>query len=206
MSSDTVRSGGRGRSPATSREELGRIGLDLFIERGFDRVTVDDIAAAAGIGRRTFFRYYTTKNEVAWGDFDALLDGFRAALDRAPAEASLVEAIRSAVREFNTVPESELPRHRHRMRILLTTPDLVAYSTIRYAEWREVIAAFVARRLGLDPRAAVPQAVAWACLGISLSAYEEWVDGVDDDVLALIDAAFRGLGAVFAERAPGGRS
>jgi TetR/AcrR family transcriptional regulator, regulator of mycofactocin system len=188
----------RGRAPSTSKDELGRIGLDLFIAHGFDAVTVDDIAAAAGIGRRTFFRYFPSKNDVAWGDFERLLDAFDAALADAPADTPPIEAIRTAVRQFNDVPPGELDRHRHRMRILLETPELVAHSTVRYAEWRAVIARFVARRRGVPPHSALPQAVSWACLGISLAAYEQWLTS-DGDLLALIDASFRGLRDVFSD-------
>ncbi|MCQ0020665.1 TetR family transcriptional regulator [Actinomadura madurae] len=56
-----------GRRPRTSRGELERVALRLFAERGFEETTVDDIASAAGIGRRTFFRYYGSKNDVVWG-------------------------------------------------------------------------------------------------------------------------------------------
>jgi mycofactocin system transcriptional regulator len=187
----------RGRVRATSHGALERIGLDLFIDRGFSAVTVDDIADAAGISRRTFFRYFDSKNDIPWGDFSHLMEGFADALDRAPAEASIVSAVRDAVRAFNEVPPEELTRHRHRMGILLKTPELVAHSTVRYAAWRAVIAEFVARRLGLAPQDALPQAVSWACLGISLSAYEQWIDRPDADLLALIDESFRGLRDVF---------
>lgn len=172
--------------------------MDLIIARGLSAVTVDDIAEAAGIGRRTFFRYFESKFDVAWGDFSHLLSDFADALDRAPAEMSIITAVRNAVREFNDVPAEEMLRHRHRMRILLGTPELVAGSTMRYAEWRAVIARFVARRLDLTPQDALPQAVSWACLGISLSAYEQWIDRPDADLLALIDESFRGLRDVFA--------
>jgi len=190
---------GRGRVRSTSRAELERIALDLFIARGFDTVTVDDIADAAGIGRRTFFRYFPSKNDVPWGDFERLLVSFADALDATPPEASIVEAVRSAVRGFNDIPAEEIPRHRERMRILLSAPDLVANSTVRYAAWRAVIADFVARRRLVDARSALPQAVSWACLGISLSAYEQWVAADDSDLLDLIDESFRGLRDVFSD-------
>jgi len=190
---------GRGRARATSKDGLGAVGLDLFIARGFDAVTIDDIAAAAGIGRRTFFRYFPSKNDVPWGDFEALLDDFAARLAATDADLPVIEAVRTAVRAFNDVPVHERERHRHRMRILLTTPDLVAHSTVRYAAWRGVIADFVAARRGTSPHAPIPQAVSWACLGISLSAYEQWLDGEDEDLLALIDASFQGLHDVFSD-------
>ena len=50
----------------------------LFAARGFDATAVDDIASAAGIARRTFFRYYASKNDLVWGDFDGELRRFRA--------------------------------------------------------------------------------------------------------------------------------
>lgn len=56
-----------GRRPSTSKEELAAIGIELFMEAGFDETSIDDIAEAADIARRTFFRYFPSKNEVAWG-------------------------------------------------------------------------------------------------------------------------------------------
>ncbi|TQM06248.1 TetR family transcriptional regulator [Pseudonocardia kunmingensis] len=52
---------------SSARSEVEHIALDLFTERGFDTTTVDDIAAAAGIGRRTVFRYCPSKNDIPWG-------------------------------------------------------------------------------------------------------------------------------------------
>src|SRR5688500_18958743 len=100
-----------GRSPATTRGELSHISLGLFLERGFDETTVDDIVKAAGIGRRTFFRYFTSKNDLPWGEFDDLLDGMRAHLASVPRDVPLMEALRQAVVEFNRFPADEIPFH-----------------------------------------------------------------------------------------------
>lgn len=170
-----------------------------MIERGFAAVTVDDIAAAAGIGRRTFFRYFPSKNDLLWGDFDALLEVFRSDLDAAPESMGIVQAVHAGVRRFNELPDTERERHRHRMRLLLEEPELIQHSSVRYAAWRGVIAEFVARRVGAVEESVVPQAVSWACLGISLSAYRQWVHEVDGDLLAAIDESFRGLRAVFSD-------
>ena len=58
------------------------VAIDLFAARGFDEVSVDDVAQAAGIARRTLFRYYPSKNALPWGDFDAHLEHMRDLLDR----------------------------------------------------------------------------------------------------------------------------
>jgi AcrR family transcriptional regulator len=56
----------RGRPAATSRQDVARAALDLFARQGYDETTVDEIAAAVGISRRTFFRYYESKPDVVW--------------------------------------------------------------------------------------------------------------------------------------------
>ena len=63
----------RGRRPSTSREDVARAALDLFNRQGYDQTTVDQIATAVGVSRRTFFRYYESKRDVVWGEFDAEL-------------------------------------------------------------------------------------------------------------------------------------
>jgi mycofactocin system transcriptional regulator len=186
-----------GRQPSTSHAELSHIALTMFIERGFDNTTVDDIAAAAGIGRRTFFRYFSSKNDLPWGDFEALLADMRRFLHELPEEMPLVEALRVAVIQFNRLPAEELTYHRRRMELLLNVPTLVAHSTLRYAAWRQVVAEYAAERLGVAEDGLEPQAIAWAYLGVSLSAYEQWLKHDDADLPQLLSDAFVMLEHVF---------
>jgi AcrR family transcriptional regulator len=86
-----------GRPQLTSKAEIERVALDQFVERGFAATTVDDIARAAGIARRTFFRYFASKNDVVWGDFDSLLGGLSGWLTDAPAATPTWVAIRDAI-------------------------------------------------------------------------------------------------------------
>jgi len=88
-----------GRAPATTHGELSAIALELFLERGYEETTVDDIAAAAGIGRRTLFRYFPSKNDLPWGDFDALLAIMRAHLSDLRPDLPIMEALREAWHE-----------------------------------------------------------------------------------------------------------
>lgn len=164
-----------GRKPVTSKDELSHVALTLFNLRGFDRVTVDDIAAAAGIGRRTFFRYFASKNDLPWGDFEALLERMADYLRALPAEQPLAAGLCSAVIEFNRFPPEEAPYHRQRMELLLHVPTLLAHSTLRYEAWRRVVAEHAARRLEVPEDSLKPQAIAWALLGLCLAAYEQWL-------------------------------
>jgi TetR/AcrR family transcriptional regulator, regulator of mycofactocin system len=179
-----------GRQPSTTTAALSHVGLELFIARGFDATTVDDIASAAGIGRRTFFRYFASKNDVPWGDFDALLQGMREHLRTVPAEVPLWASLRDAVVEFNRFPATEAPIHRRRMELILGVPALVAHSTLRYDAWRQVIAEHAGRRLGQPHEALEPQAIGWTCLGIALAAYEQWLRRADADLGGLLRDAF----------------
>lgn len=165
-----------GRRRSTTRDHITDVAIELFAARGFDEVSVDDVAQAAGIARRTLFRYYASKNAIPWGDFDAHLQHLRDLLDRVDPRIPLGEALRAALLAFNTFDESETVRHRQRMRVILQTAELQAYSMTMYAGWREVIAGFVARRSGVKTTHLLPQTVAWLMLGVALAAYEHWLD------------------------------
>src|ERR671912_984326 len=90
-----------GRRRSTTTDHLSNVAIDLFAARGFDEVSVDDVAAAAGIARRTLFRYYPSKNAIPWGDFDAHLDRMRALLDAADPQVPIGESLRAALLAFN---------------------------------------------------------------------------------------------------------
>lgn len=182
----------------TSRAELEQVAFELFERHGFESTTVDEIAVAAGIGRRTFFRYFRSKNDVPWGDFDGELARMRQRLGEVPAGEPLMGSIRQAVVDFNRVAPEQLPAHRKRMELILRVPALQAHSTLRYADWRQVIADFVAERTGSAADALLPQAVAYAMLGVAVAAYEQWLSSADDDLCELLDAATRTLSTAFA--------
>jgi mycofactocin system transcriptional regulator len=189
--------GRAGRVQVTTHSQLSQIALKLFIERGFDQTTVDEIAKEAGVGRRTLFRYFPTKNDLPWGNFDPLLEGMRVTLAHADTNLPIIDALREAVIEFNNFPPDELDMHRSRMRLLLNVPTLLAHSTLRYAEWRQVIAEFVANRMGVKPNELPPQTIAWACLGICLAAYEQWLGRDDANLTETFRDAFSHAEAIF---------
>ena len=125
--------------------------------RGFDAVSVDDVAQAAGIARRTLFRYYASKSAILWGDFDSHLAHLRDLLGHdVDPDVPLRAALRSALLAFNTFDKSEAVQHRDRMRVILETAELQAYSMTMYAGWREVIADFVAARSRRQDRRSGP--------------------------------------------------
>src|SRR4029078_4905846 len=145
-----------GRPPATTHSAIEVAAFALFEERGYEATTMDDIAEAVRVGRRTLFRYYPSKNDLHWGAFDDSLREFRRSFREMPRDRDLFDVVRDAVIAFNSFDEAALPAHRRRMRLLLGTPALLAHSELRYAAWRSVVAEYVAERLQLLPDGLLP--------------------------------------------------
>src|ERR1700733_13877167 len=174
-----------GRRRSTTPQHITDIAIELFTTHGFAEVSVDDVPQATGISRRTLFRYYASKNAILWGDFDTHLAHLEDLLDAVDPKVRLGAALRGALLAFNTFDECETVRHRQRMRVILQTAELQAYSMTMYAGWRDVMAGFVARRTGAKTADLKPQTVAWMMLGVALSAYEHWLD---DESVSLPEA------------------
>src|SRR4051794_12861571 len=127
--------------PATTHAEVACIALALFARDGFDATTMDDVAAAVGVGRRTLFRYYPSKNDLVWGEFDRVTEALRAHLDAAR-DAPLPTALRRAIVASNRYDAAELPTLRIRMRLIGSVPALQGHALRRYAAWRGIVTEF----------------------------------------------------------------
>jgi mycofactocin system transcriptional regulator len=184
-----------GRRRSTTPHHVTDVAIELFTARGFAEVSVDDVAQAAGISRRTLFRYYASKNAILWGEFDTHLAHLQDLLDKVDPRIPLGEALRAALLAFNTFDDSETVQHRQRMRVILQTAELQAYSMTMYAGWREVIAEFVAQRTGAKKTDLLPQTVAWTMLGVALSAYEYWLGDESVPLSVALGDAFDVVGA-----------
>lgn len=170
-----------GRRPSTTRASIVDVALDLFERCGYESTSVDQIAEAAHISRRTLFRYFPGKAAIAWGEFNEQIHLMLDYLDAVPDEVPLRDALADALVEFNTFPDSQTDVHRTRMRLLLEVEELQAHSTLVYADWRRAVAGFVAHRRGESVDDLIPASTAHASLGIALSAYRLWVHEPDAD-------------------------
>lgn len=191
-----------GRPPSTTRARIAEVALELFSRQGFEQTTIDEIASAAGIGRRTVFRYFPSKNDMVWADFDRTLERLRSALV-AHGHEPMMDALRRAVIESNLYEPDELPALRMRMTLITRVPALQGHSMIRYGAWRRLIAEFCAARIGCRYDDLLPQTIAHAALGTSIAAFTRWVRIGDEDLLRCLDEAFRGLSDGFAVEAIG---
>ncbi|GAA2367551.1 helix-turn-helix domain-containing protein [Streptomyces carpaticus] len=182
----------RERARSAARAEIAATAVRLFAEHGFEATTVDQIAAAVGISRRSFFHYFGSKEDVVLGDTDALGETVRAALEARPPEESAWTAIREAFKELRRHAGSE------KEQLILAgihdqAPSLRARHLEKHLRWQELLAPEIQRRLGLppspdpDPRALAFVAAALACLDAAVDAW--YRSGGTDDIERLFTDA-----------------
>ena len=188
----------RGRPSGTSARELELIALRMFTERGFDETTVEEIATAAGVSRRTFFRYFDSKAAVLWNEFDGEVDELRTAFDQVPDDVPVMEAIRRVVVGVNGYHAEDVPELRTRMNLISSVPALQASAAPHYDAWERAVSAFAARKLGQPADSLYPLAIGRTTLAACRAAYDRWVAMADNDLTVYLDLALRGLGGGFA--------
>ena len=174
-----------------SIEAIEKVALELFRERGFEETPVEDIAAAAGISRRTFFRYFASKNDIPFGNFESLLNELDEWFASVPDDRPMFEVIADAAMRFNRVHSDGPVAHRERMELILHTPALRANAALRHAEWLEVVARYAARRMDARPEDLGPQLVGHVSQAAASAAYEQWLRDGSSDLDELVHRVFR---------------
>jgi len=177
------------------RAELAQVAFELFSREGFDQVTINDLAAAAGVSRSTFLRYFATKEDAVLGVLDAQGEQLAEALRARPAHEDDWTALRRAfdalVAHYRQDPAGALAA----ARLILDTPALCARSLEKQSGWRPALALVLAERGGRAGSAAlgpsVRAAAAVDCLNIAVDRWtrSEGRLGLDD----LLDEAFAAL-------------
>lgn len=144
-----------GRWEPGARERLAGAALELFVERGYEATTVADIAARAGLTERTFFRQYSDKREVLFGDPNEYLAVFTDAVAGAPAEASPFDAITAALRASGEWFAGRHPYARRRAAVIDANPALQEREQVKRLHLTEAIAASLVDRGVAAPAAAL---------------------------------------------------
>lgn len=189
----------RGRARENVRSQIAQVAFGVFAERGFDNVTATEVAKAAGVSRASFFRYFESKEDAVFVAQEEMGVNIAAELRLRPAGEDAWTALRRAfdvaVATYQRSPSEALAR----LRLIRCTPDLRAHQLERLAQWKEVIGAALAERLGLDEGDIKAEALVGAALGALDAASTRWAgsDG-DADLIELLDEAF----AVLAEPFP----
>ncbi len=173
--------------------------MRLFSAQGFDDTTVEQIAAAAGVSGRTFFRYFPTKAEVLWSQFDDEVGGLRTAFAAVTAEEPMMAAVRRVVVDANRYRAEDVPELRTRMHLISTVPALAATAGAHYDAWERAVSAFAARRLDQSEDALIPLAVGRTTLAAARAAFDAWLTAADADLTVYLDRALAALERGFRE-------
>jgi AcrR family transcriptional regulator len=177
-----------------ARADIASAALRLFTKYGFDAVSVEDIATEAGVSRRSFFRYFTSKEDALLADFPLLTDVLRSALSEL-GDADLLDAVLSVMHRMADTYEERRLAVLSRSEAWTRTPSVVAGSAKMAAEWRHALCEVIARQRGTDPYDLVPRVVSHLAVGTFQAAVERWVHlGGTGDLKSEVDKAF-GLAA-----------
>jgi AcrR family transcriptional regulator len=185
----------RERKKAATRGELMAVALRLFEKRGFDETTVEEVAAAANVAPRTFFRYFPTKVDVLFGDHAVLVALLRDTLaDRAPGESAVAAVRRASLAALEHL-EADPGLYLTRVQLIFRIPTAHARSRQLDADYENVIAEALAAELATDPatdvRARITARAAW---GATRAAREVWAaSGGRLDPRRLLEEAFESL-------------
>lgn len=135
---------------ARTRLAIQGAALDLFEAQGYHKTTIDQIADAAEIGRRTFFRYFPSKEAVLFGDgrvsaFDGMLDALDAGLTAGKAPMKAMLDVLEAMPTPSAQPDEVAVRRRQMRTSLLKDPGVSTYYRSAFAELARDIAATIRR-------------------------------------------------------------
>lgn len=181
------------------REEVSEMAMRLFIARGFGGVSVDEIAAAANMSQRTFFRYFPTKDEIVLQYERRLRRRLHEAVRLRPADEGPVTALRNAFLETSTAPPDYRDQARKRGRVLIDAPMLQARMQMVLAEADAELADLLTKRMpALPSRSGETRArvIVVTLVAVASYAWNEWVmSDSNKDPAAYLAKAFDVLAA-----------
>jgi AcrR family transcriptional regulator len=171
-----------------------RAALDLVAERGITHVTVDDISGMVDVSSRTFFNYFSSKEEAILGGTPLLRTQIVEQMAAAPAELPMLQALRLALRPAVAEIEQDRELALIRMRICEENPSLLPYLVAAGVELECGLAAAVAARAGVEESDAYPMLVAALVAAMLRVTIMRWaVTGGRRPPLDLLDEAFDAL-------------
>ena len=167
----------RERKKAATRNELMSVALRLFETQGFDNTTVEEIAAAAEVAPRTFFRYFPTKVDVLFADHPEQIALLRETLATRPPDEAVIDAVRRATLERISEVVADPSPFLTRSRLVASVPAAHAHSRHLDSEYEAVIAEAVAADSQTHPATDLQaRVIARATWGAVCAARDTWLE------------------------------
>lgn len=184
----------RDRKHALVRAELAQIALAQVLERGFDAVTVDDLAAAAGVSRRSFFRYFASKEEAVTCVFDGIAEVLLREFARGREAESPLRALRVSLQPVLDAFELDPERSRATLKLIRETPYLRGQFLVKQDDWAEQLARSIRAR---GPKGAGAALMAQLTARVGVAAMDAvmtaWIEQPGQKLGAIADAVFDAL-------------
>ncbi|NBB53276.1 TetR family transcriptional regulator [Rhizobium sp. CRIBSB] len=167
----------RERKRAETRTRVHDAAMALFARQGFEATTLDDIATAAGVSRRSLFHYFVSKEDIVLSAKAGLGDLLAAAVSRRPAQEPLMVMAENALTDMAT--DFQGPGPRALARLIHDTPSLHAGDQAKYEALETRLALALATRKGLSPDDLQTRVVATTAVGIMRMATQSWLAADD---------------------------
>ncbi len=183
--------GGRGRPRATSREAIAATALGLFDTQGYEETTMEEIAAAVGVSRKTLFNYFPTKSDIVWSDYEREFGDLRHYLDQTPPEVPTLTAVGDGIiRSLRIGVGQQRAVTRTQARLIDAIPALHGHAATRGQRWANVIADFITVRENLEPDALAPRLLGRCYWTAMFTGLAHWADSHDENPESHLRAAF----------------
>jgi AcrR family transcriptional regulator len=180
----------RERNKARARADIADAALRLFFDRGFEGVTVDEIVSAAGVSRRTFFRYFETKEDALLADYPELNARLGEALDATEPDNAM-DAISAGLHAMADWYIERSDAVLARSKVIHDTSMNVAARNLEFlTQWERGVAQAVAKHVGVGAGDLLPRTAAAMIVGAFRAALTQWVrSSCGQNLHALTDQA-----------------
>jgi AcrR family transcriptional regulator len=176
--------------------------VDLFVEKGYDQTTVDDIARAAGVSKRSFFRYFSSKSDLMGQGMVTYASHITEAIQGAPRSRSVMDIVRHTVRQV-TVTASAYPRVRKIAHVASTSVAAREAQLSRLAELEDRVAeAYRVRVQAARRDTLTPRLLAELTLSVLDVTFREWFAQDAADIIETTEKVFAVLTDVVREQKP----
>jgi AcrR family transcriptional regulator len=182
-----------------TRADIVSIATRMFASRGFDDVTVDEIAAEAEVSHRTFYRYFATKEELVLGPLQQGLDDVVSVFAQRPRSESVIASVRGVIMHLADHYEQDLDNDRQRAALVRATPSLQQRQNERQAAFESVIVPLIAERLDVDPVDDIRPALIAGCAVAAIRvATSQWLlSGASRPLMPIVEQALSMLAKAF---------
>ena len=185
----------KGRPVSIDRDAVARVALELFADRGYEQTSMEDIARAAGVGRKSLYRHFANKADLVWGGMEPVVEAVERALGAsAPAAASpssVLEALREAlIAAVAGLPDLGLTRGR--LRLISKHPELMGRSYDFLGSRRERTAVYLTTG-GISEETA-----RYLCAALSAASFEAWLQWAASEESSPVPFLQRGLAVLTA--------